>query len=318
MTSEILGSPPERLADALRCYTLPAQLSLPTIIAEIGCNHGGQIDIAKQMIVVAVTCGADVAKFQKRTPKELLTQEQYNAPYDNPHSFGRTYGEHREALEFDASTHAYLKRYCEEHAIVYSASVWDMTSAREIAALAPQFIKIPSACNNNIKMLEFLRDDYAGGVHISTGMSTKQEVDDAVRVFERCPERVTLYACTSGYPVPFKDICILELVMLARDYKASGRVGAIGFSGHHKGVALDVLAPILGATFIERHFTLDRAAKGSDHAASLEPPGLARVARNAKQVAESWSAKPVEILPIELPQRAKLKYQLRHGATDQA
>ncbi len=308
----------EDLSDRLDSYTLPVNLTIPKFVAEIGCNHGGKLGVAKQMIVVAKTCGADVAKFQKRSPRELLTSEQYHAPYDNPHSFGRTYGEHREALEFDASTHRLLKACCEEHGIEYSTSVWDVTSACEIISLKPNSIKVPSACNNNIEMLELLRDEYDGDVHISTGMTTREEIDRAIAVFHACPERIVLYACTSAYPAGSKDVCLLEIVRLVRHYKQTDLVREIGFSGHHNGIALDAIAPLLGATIIERHFTLDRTSKGSDHAASLEPAGFARITRNARQIAEAWTLKSTDILPVEVPQRNKLKYRSRFPLVKEA
>ena len=126
----------------------------PYVIAEIGCNHKGDIEIAKELIKVAkIFCNVDAVKFQKRHNKELLTEEQYNAPHPNPvNSYGDTYGAHREFLEFDVNQHQELKDYCEDIGLDYSTSVWDLTSAKEIAGLQPKFIKIPSACNNTIKM----------------------------------------------------------------------------------------------------------------------------------------------------------------------
>ncbi|MGE3820856.1 MAG: N-acetylneuraminate synthase family protein [Isosphaeraceae bacterium] len=289
----------------------PEAVRVPRFVAEIGCNHLGQVEIAKQMIVVAKTCGADVAKFQKRCNRELLTAEQYDAPYENPNSYGRTYGEHREFLEFDLRTHAVLKSYAEDHGIEYSTSVWDLTSARQIVELGPRSIKVPSACNNHLRLLEFLRDGYGGEVHLSSGMSTDDEIDAAVDVFQSCPGRVVLYSCTSGYPVPFKDVCLLEIPRLRQRYERTGRVRSIGFSGHHNGIAIDGVAALLGATVIERHFTLDRAWKGSDHAASLEPSGFSRLTRDVRHIAEAWSYKSEPILPIEQVQRRKLKYRPR-------
>lgn len=283
--------------------------ALPAFVAEIGCNHKGDVNIAKQMIVVAKTCGADVAKFQKRAPRELLTSEQYHAPYNNPHSYGKTYGEHREFLEFDIETHRKLKAYAEEHGIEYATSVWDMTSAREVVSIVPRTIKVPSACNNHIELLEYLRDEYNGEVHISTGMSTESEIEQAVSLFSKCPERMVLYHCVSGYPVAFEDVYLLEIARLKEKYQETGRVGAIGFSGHHNGIAIDLFAPLLGASVIERHFTLDRTWKGSDHAASLEPQGFAKMVRDVSHATQAWQSKPTEMLPVELVQREKLKYR---------
>ena len=152
----------------------------PYVIAEIGCNHKGDMNIAKELIKIAKIFGnADAVKFQKRSNKELLTAAQYNAPHPNPiNSYGETYGAHREYLEFDLKQHKELKTYCEELDIVYSTSVWDLTSAKEITSLNPVFIKIPSACNNNYDMLEWLCLNYKGEIHISTGMTSKLEIEE--------------------------------------------------------------------------------------------------------------------------------------------
>ena len=129
----------------------------PNIIAEIGCNHKGEMEIAKQLLTIAAQSDVEVAKFQKRTNKELFTEEQYNAPHPNPmNSYGDTYGEHREYLEFDINQHKALKTYAEGLGLIYSTSVWDLTSAQQIASLAPDLIKIPSACNLAFTMLDFL------------------------------------------------------------------------------------------------------------------------------------------------------------------
>ncbi|MFK7050321.1 N-acetylneuraminate synthase family protein [Flavobacterium columnare] len=283
----------------------------PYVIAEIGCNHKGKMEIAKELIKMAkVYCNADAVKFQKRNNKELLTEEQYNAPHPNPvNSYGDTYGAHREFLEFDANQHAELKKYCEELGIVYSTSVWDTTSAKEIASLEPDFIKIPSACNNNFEMLQWLCDNYKGEIHISTGMTTKDEVDSLVNYFiEKGRNKdLVLYNCTSGYPVPFEDVCLLDINLLIQKY--GDKVKHIGFSGHHLGIAVDVAAFTLGANVIERHYTLDRTWKGTDHAASLEPEGMRKLARDLKAVYKALSYKEQDILPIEQIQRDKLKFK---------
>lgn len=285
----------------------------PFVIAEAGCNHMGQMEIAKELIDTAANfCKADAIKFQKRCPKELLTEEQYNAPHPNPgNSYGDTYGAHREFLEFDAEQHARLKKWCEEAGIIYSTSVWDITSAKEIAALNPTFIKIPSACNNHFEMLRWLCDNYEGEIQLSFGMTTHDEEEEIVRLFEKNgrAKDLILYNCTSGYPVPFEDICLLEITRMREQYE--GRVKAIGFSGHHLGIAVDIAAYTLGAEYIERHYTLDRTWKGTDHAASLEPDGVRKLVRNLNAVHEALGYKSQEILPIEQVQRDKLKYRAR-------
>ena len=283
----------------------------PYVIAEAGCNHMGQMEIAHDLIEVAAHfCKADAIKFQKRCPKELLTPEQYNAPHPNPaNSYGKTYGEHREFLEFTVEQHAQLKEWCEQAGITYSTSVWDMTSAKEIASLKPKFIKIPSACNTHFEMLQWLCDHYQGEIQLSFGMTSHEEEEKIVKLFEANGRQkdLVLFNCTSGYPVPFKDVCLLEIERMRKTYE--NRVKAIGFSGHHLGIAVDIAAYTLGANIIERHYTLDRTWKGTDHAASLEPDGVRKLVRNLNAVHEALTYKQVEILPIEQVQREKLKYR---------
>lgn len=283
----------------------------PMVVAEIGCNHKGDINIAKQMIkTAAIYCEADAVKFQKRCNRELLTPEQYNAPHPNPaNSYGKTYGEHREFLEFSLEQHKELKQYCEEMGITYSTSVWDLTSAKEIASINPKFIKIPSASNNHYKMLEWLCDNYGGEIHVSLGMTTHEEEEKLIRLFENKGRNMdlVLYVCTSGYPVAFEDVCLLEITRVIDNY--GERVKRIGFSGHHLGIAVDVAAYTLGASIVERHYTLDRTWKGTDHAASLEPEGVRKLKRNLLATYSALHYKGQEILDVEVPQRKKLKYR---------
>ena len=160
--------------------------SKPNIIAEIGCNHKGNLDIAKELILLAKTSGSDVAKFQKRNSKELLPEKQYNSPHPNPiNSYGKTYGEHREFLEFSKDEHKELMDYCNSIDILYSTSVWDVTSAQEITDLSPQLIKVPSASNTHYDMLEVLRDEYKGDVHVSFGMTTEKEQEKLVNFLRK-------------------------------------------------------------------------------------------------------------------------------------
>lgn len=281
----------------------------PKVIAEIGCNHMGDISIAKELIGLAKDAGAKYVKFQKRNNKELLTKEQYSATHPVPdNSYGATYGEHREFLELSLEENRELKVYCDSIDIVYSTSVWDVTSAKEMITFSPEFLKVPSACNNNFKMLKVLRDEFKGQVQLSIGMTTKKEVEEIVSFFEetnQAKKRLLLYSCTSGYPVPAKDVSLLEINWLYGFY--GHRVNEIGFSGHHLGIALDISAYTLGAKWIERHFTKDRTWKGTDHAASLEPDGLKKLVRNLNATYEALSVKNKEILEIEQVQRDKLK-----------
>jgi sialic acid synthase len=283
--------------------------SLPKVIAEAGCNHKGDMDIAHEMIkMAAIFCKAEVIKFQKRCINELLTPEEQNRPHPNPiNAYGKTYGEHREYLEFDLDEHKQLKKWCEEVRIVYSTSVWDVTSAIEISSLNPKLIKIPSACNLNKKMLEYLCDNYEGEIHLSLGMTTDDEEEKIVNFFEEKKRHkdLVLYNCTSGYPVPFEDVCLLEIERIKERF--GGRVKAIGFSGHHLGIAVDIAAYTLGAEWFERHYTLDRTMKGTDHAASLEPDGIRKLSRNLHATFLALRFKEKNVLDIEEVQREKLK-----------
>ncbi len=279
------------------------------LIAEIGCNHKGDISIAHEMIKTAAQfCHVDVVKFQKRTNRELLSEEEYSKPHPNPqHSYGSTYGEHREVLEFDFEQHQQLFNWCREYQVQYSTSVWDLTAAKQMSRLNPSLLKIPSACNLDFELAEFLCMEFEGEIHVSLGMSDRAEELKIIEFYERMgrSKDLIIYACTSGYPVPFEDVCLLEIQRLNQAY--ADRVKAVGFSGHHLGIAADVAALALGATVFERHFTLDRTWKGTDHAASLEPDGMRRLARDLKNVSLALTHKREPILPIEQAQRKKLK-----------
>ncbi|MFI4912720.1 MAG: N-acetylneuraminate synthase family protein [Sedimentisphaeraceae bacterium JB056] len=284
-------------------------MMIPQIIAEIGCNHKGNMDIAREMIMTAAMyCKVDVVKFQKRCPRELLSEEEYYAPHPNPaNSYGKSYGEHRENLELDIDQNRQLKVWCEEFGVVYSTSVWDITSAKEITELSPELIKIPSACNLKFDILEFLCNNYRGEIHLSFGMTTHQEEEKIVSFFEDKGRNkdLVIYSCTSGYPVAFEDICLYEITRIKESF--TDRVKAIGFSGHHLGIAADIAAMTLGAEWIERHFTLDRTWKGTDHAASLEPQGMRKLVRDIRNVYKALSYKQNELLSVEKVQRNKLK-----------
>ncbi len=291
------------------------------VIAEVGCNHKGDMAIARRMIRVAAEfCNADVIKFQKRNNRELLSREEYDRPHPVPeNAYGNTYGAHREFLEFTTEQHAELKEECERMGVAYSTSVWDLTSAKEMAALQPALLKIPSATNLNFELQDYLCAHFKGEIHVSTGMTTLAEMDQIVERYEQNgrAQDLVLYACTSGYPVSVEDICLLEINRIQERYRK--RIKAVGFSGHHLGISPDVSALTVGMLgerdlqaapfrYIERHFTLNRAWKGTDHAASLEPDGLRRLCRDIRSVEKALTLKTEEILPVEQVQRDKLKW----------
>lgn len=293
------------------------------VVAEIGCNHKGDFEVACEMIRVAATfCKADVVKFQKRCNRELLSEDEYWRPHPVPqNSYGATYGEHREYLEFDVDQHRELMKECERNGIEYSTSVWDLTSAIEMTSLNPRFLKIPSATNQHFELQNWLCENFGGEIHVSTGMTTRAEIRDLVTFYEERGRAgdLVLYSCTSGYPVAPEDVCLLEIGNLMDEF--GGRVRGIGFSGHHLGIATDIAALAIGRmhendgkgrfTYIERHFTLDRTWKGTDHAASLEPDGLRRLCRDVHHVTKALQYKAQDILPVEQVQRDKLKWKNR-------
>jgi sialic acid synthase len=292
-----------------RQWNMPSHTTPPVLISEIGCNHKGDFDIALEMIAISAQfCKVDVAKFQKRTNRELLSPREYDTPHPNlSNSYGDTYGAHREFLEFDLEQHRDLKAACEEWGLTYATSVWDMTSAREIASLEPALIKIPSAINTNTPVIEYLAAEYQGEVHISLGMTLNEERDGVISVLDKYGRlgQTVLYHCISGYPVDEEDLCLLEIKNLVSQF--GDDLLGIGFSGHHRGIAADIGALTLGASHFERHFTLDRTWKGTDHSASLEPDGMRRLARDLRNVSNALNYKTSEVTDIEKVQRDKLK-----------
>jgi len=282
----------------------------PMVTAEIGCNHQGDINIAKKMIEVSSNfCNVDIIKFQKRTPSEILSKEEYNTPHPVPsNSFGETYGMHREFLEFNIDQHKEFMEECSKYGKIYSCSVWDLNSAKEICSISPKIIKIPSACSNHFKLIDYVLGNFSGEIHLSLGMTSAKERDEIVSHFQKKGRNkdLVLYHCTSGYPISFNDACLLEIEELSKQHRDI--IKDIGFSGHHLGIAIDIAAYTLGARHIERHFTLDRTWKGTDHAASLEPDGLRKLVRNLNATYASLKYKNKDLLDVEVEQRKKLKW----------
>lgn len=261
------------------------------------------------MITVAKNSGADFVKFQKRDNK-LLLGEDYHKPHPVPeNSYAKTYGKHRDFLEFDYRQHLQLIKFCKKIKIGYSISVWDTNSAKELSKkkYGLSYIKVPSACNLNFDLLKILRDDFRGKIHISTGMTKRTELKKIVTFLKKKNrlKDTVIYTCTSDYPAKIKDTCLLEINNLQ---KLNKKISAIGFSGHHSGIAIDNAAVVLGAKFFERHFTLDRSWKGTDHAASLEPSGLQKLKRDLMNTYSALKYKPSNgFLNCETFQRKKLK-----------
>ena len=279
-------------------------------VAEVGCNHQGNLKLAFKMIDTLVNfCDVKFVKFQKRNPLELLGKNRYNMPHPVPtNSFGKTYGLHRERLEFNIKEHKKIQTYCKKKKIEYMCSAWDLTSLKELIGLKVKHIKIPSACNNNYELLSYLFKKFNGYCHISLGMTTAIEEKKIIQLSKKYKKnkKLILYACTSDYPVKHEDICLLEISRLRKNL--GKKIHAIGFSGHHQGISADIAAGTLGVKWVERHFTLDRTLKGTDHAASLEPDGARKVKRDLVLLEKSLKFKKKKILDCELAQRKKLKY----------
>lgn len=277
-------------------------------ICEIGCNHLGDLDYAFKMIDIAANfVNADIIKFQKRNNKLLLSEEEYNQPHPVPeNSYGSTYGEHREYLEFSLSDHEKLKKYCEKFNKNYSCSIWDVQSAKEIISLEPLFLKIPSALNLNFVLLEYVLNNYNGDIHLSLGMTYENEIQEIYDFFKNKNRlsSLVLYYCKSTYPSEDKDLNLLQISKMKQKYP---NIKGYGFSGHHKGISIDVAALTLGATYFERHFTLDRTQKGTDHAASLEPDGFRRLVRNLSEANSALTEWDGDVDTFEKIQRKKLK-----------
>lgn len=278
----------------------------PKVIAEIGCCHGGFLQRAKDLAKLAKLCEADYLKTQKRDPILSTNPSIRDLPHPNPKfAYGATYLEHRKNLELDISQHAELKSYCESIGILYSSSVWDIVSARDIISLNPDFIKVPSACNNNIEMMKILRDEFDKDIHVSLGMTTCFERSDIFEFWKKHAGRVVFYHCTSAYPCPFDKLYLMEIEMISSLVKQFGF--RVGFSNHGYGIAADVAAMVLGAEWIERHFIDDRTYQHNDASASLEPDGLRRLCRDLRNVHKAMNHRPLDLEDVEVEQRNKLR-----------
>jgi N-acetylneuraminate synthase len=275
------------------------------LIAEIGANHCGRMDIAKALIDMAADCEVDCVKGQMRDIEGH--PEWREKPYSGPHSYGSTYYEHRKALEFTVEQHVELRDYAALYGLDYTVSVWDVPSAEAWLATEPDWVKVPSACANDKAMLRVLADS-AAKVILSTGMMAPVEIDEAVRIFVE----PTLLVCTSCYPCNNEDARLARIGAMREAYPGC----KVGISGHWTGIQLDAAAVALGAEVIERHVTLDRTWKGTDHAASLEPGGVRKWVRDVRIVERSIGTPELGVLPGELRPRAKLGRGWRVGGHD--
>lgn len=271
------------------------------VIAEVGINHNGDVELAKRLIDAAKDAGANAVKFQKRTTEEILTKAGLDKPYTSPHAFAPTYGEHRKKLEFSEAQYQELKRYAESREILFFASVWDQRSADFMEKLGVDAYKIPSADLINLPLLEYVAQKNKP-VLLSTGMSTLEEIDDAVEAVLKHNNRLVLFHCVSLYPCP-EDKIDLKFMGVLRERFAPLPVG---YSGHEIDLLPTITAVARSAVVVERHLTLDKTMKGSDHAASLEPRQFKELIDSIRRIEKIKGAGEKVFYPELRPLREKL------------
>ncbi|MEM3401728.1 MAG: N-acetylneuraminate synthase family protein [Candidatus Hadarchaeales archaeon] len=271
------------------------------IVAEIGNNHNGELELAKKLIETAIECGADAVKFQKRDVESLMTKEMREMPYLTYDSFGPTYGEHRKKLELSDEEFKRLFNFARKLGIDFYATPFDFKSADFLDELGIPCFKIASFDVTNLPFIDYVCKK-GKPVILSTGMSTWEELDEAVEVIRRNGNDFILLHCISAYPF---DNYLANLRAIP---KLKERYGVpVGYSGHEKsGYVISLGARMMGACMIERHFTLDRTARGPDHAASLEPKGFLELVKNIRKLEEALGNGEKKILDIEVPVRKKM------------
>jgi sialic acid synthase len=248
------------------------------VIAEIGHNHQGSLDKARELFREAKLAGAHAVKLQKRDNRGLYTRAAYNKPYDNENSFGATYGEHREFLELGMKEYRELQRYAAELGVDFFATAFDMASADFLGELGMPAFKIASGDVKSIPLLKHVAS-FGKPIVISTGGALVDDVQRAYDTIMAINPQLGILQCTAGYPAAFEE---LDLRVVSQ-YRERFPGAVIGYSGHDNGIAMPVAAYVLGARIVEKHFTLNRAMKGTDHAFSLEPVGLRKMVRDLER-----------------------------------
>lgn len=249
------------------------------VIAEVGHNHQGDIETAKRLFETAKYCGVDAVKLQKRNNRSLYTKKYFDSSYNSENAFGSTYGLHRQSLEFGKKAYKYLKRYAEKLGLIFFATAWDQKSTDFLADIGVSCFKIASSDIHNIPLLTYVAK-FKKPMIVSTGTATIKDVKRAYIAIIGVNKKLVLMQCTAVYPAPARllDLRVIET------YRKEFPEAIIGFSSHFNGISVDPVAYTLGARVIEKHFTLDRAMKGSDHAFSLEPVGMRKLVRDLQRV----------------------------------
>lgn len=249
------------------------------VIAEIGHNHQGKLETAREMFRVAKECGADAVKLQKRNNRKLFTRAGYNKPYDNPNSYGTTYGEHREFLEFGWIEYKELMDYAAEIGVTMFATAFDFDSADFLAKLEVPAFKIASGDLKNIPLLTHIAA-FQKPMVLSTGGGTMEDVNRAYDAVMPINDKLCILQCTAGYPAEFDELNLRVITTFRERFPTT----TIGLSSHDNGIAMAVAAYMLGARVVEKHFTLNHTWKGTDHAFSLEPTGFRKMVRDLRRL----------------------------------
>jgi sialic acid synthase SpsE len=268
------------------------------VIAEIGINHNGDIEIAKQLMDVAVETGCDAVKFQKRTPEICVPEEQKSIPRETPWG-SMTYFEYKKRIEFEQPEFEQIDAYAKKIGIDWFASPWDVPSVDFLESFDVPCQKIASACLTDSELLTAVNKTKTTTI-LSTGMSSIEEIDKAVSLLNNVP--LAIAQATSTYPAEASELNLRAIQTFAEKYKVP-----VGYSGHERGLQVTIAAVALGATFIERHITLDRSMWGTDHSASLEPEGLKKLVRDIRIIELALGDGKKKVYDSEIPIRAKLR-----------
>ncbi|MEW6711833.1 MAG: N-acetylneuraminate synthase family protein [Candidatus Riflebacteria bacterium] len=269
------------------------------IIAEIGINHNGRLEIAKQLIDVAKDCGANAVKFQKRTIDLVYTKEMLDSYRDSP--WGTTQREQKCGLEFGQEEYEQIDKYCKEKGIEWFASAWDLESQKFLKQFDLKYNKVASAMIVYEDLLKMIAAEKKH-TFISTGMSTKQNLDKAVEIFRTAGCPFELVHCVSTYPMEDEDANLRRIETLRKQYHCD-----VGYSGHEVGLAVSYAAAAMGITSLERHITLNRAMYGSDQAASVEPNGLKMLVGAIRKIEKAMGDGSFEMNPKEASIAEKLR-----------